>query len=334
MTRPDDDLRRVFAPLRADTPTRDELAAARAATARGPAPVRRRLLPALAAATAVLLVALALRPGDGGDRPAGSALLDAAAAAERTRVPAAATAPLRYVQVRRTLRFGVRRDGRTASRHVVQDVESWVGERWRGRSRAAAGREWTTGDGRLAARTWRPGEGVLLDPRDEPFAYGDGPLADLDPAELPAERDAMGRTLRDGLRAGRWSPYGRAVRAGRTRDDSLATDAMVRLLVHARLTPAQRAALLETLAASPAARDLGRVRDARGRTGDGVELAYRGAQYLQGAERYRLVVDRRTAEVLQWSFTPGAVRTGLPATTETVLRAGYATAVGRRPRGG
>jgi hypothetical protein len=317
----DDDLRALFAPLAADEPTDAERAALRrragaAASATPPRPAWRPVL-AVAATTVAVGAGLALLPGD--DRtagaPAGAAALlraTAAVAADQP-VPAPADAPLRYVRLRETITYTATDGGRAAQDHHEQVLESWVGARWQGRTHADA----------------------LDKARDGAYAYGDGPLADLDPAELPQGRDAIAATLRDGIAANRWAlrPADRGVpaKAGLS-SDSLVTYSIINLLVAARLTPDQRAALLDVLSDDPAAQDLGEVKDADGRTGRGVALSYSGDRQLAGVGSFRVIFDPDTAEILQWSLAPavGDAGRGMER-AETILQAGFAPAVGQRP---
>jgi hypothetical protein len=106
---------------------------------------------------------------------------------------------------------------------------------------------------------------------------------------------------------------------------------LLNLLSAARVTPAQRSAMLDVLSSDPAAHDLGTVKDAEGREGRGVQLHYPGAQFLFGANRFEVIFDPDSSEILQWSVAPDEPSRGTPARIETVLASGYVTAIGDRP---
>ena len=108
---------------------------------------------------------------------------------------------------------------------------------------------------------------------------------------------------------------------------------MLYLLTQARVTPQQRAAMLDVLAGDPAARDLGTVKDDQGRSGRGVALDYPGRQFLFGANHFVVVFDPDSSEILQWSIAPETPSRTTPARTMTVLAGGYAEKVGERPAG-
>jgi hypothetical protein len=345
MTLTDDDLKTLLAPLATTEPTAAERAALRRAAASAtapasaPAPHRRlrgRAVGALAAATAVAGVALAVLPT--GDQGARTSILHAAAAqAADEPVPSAADLPLRYSRIRDTFVYTNARDGRQATDTATQESEAWVGARWEGRQRYEQGHDTVAGDPELGRAFGSPeqAERTWLKPRDGAYAYGDGPLAELDPADLPSDRDGIAKTLREGIETDRWSPYpesrGKDNRATRAPVDSYLTYSMLYLLTQARTTPQQRAAMLDVLAADPAARDLGTVKDAEGRSGRGVALDYPGEQFLFGANHFVVIFDPDSSEILQWSMAPETPNRGTPARTVTVLAGGYVAEVGERP---
>ena len=340
----DDDLRELFAPLAGDEPAPAEISRLRReAAARPRRRPRRMTVAALGTTTVAFALALALLPG-AGDRdptdPRRSVLDTAAAVAADHPVPPVSDAPLRYAKVLRTFSYPAIGDGDIPN-HNEQVTETWVGARWRGREIAQQGRSWRDVDGVVREGYADP----LVAARDQPYAYGDGPLAELDPADLPAERDAIARVLRDGIRFDRWGPYPES----RGKDSGIppqaeafhVTYSIVGLLVYARLTPDQRAALIDVLATDRAARDLGTLEDRRGREGSAVELTYDDAAGPAGSRRarFRVIFDRRTSEILEWSVgaarptptDPAGRPVGTPDRTETVLATGYANAVGDRP---
>jgi hypothetical protein len=342
----DDDLRALFAPLAADEPHPAQIAALRRRAPARRRHRRQRAIAGIATATAAAAAALALLSGSQtprGSEAAAGILRTAAAVAAEQPVPPPSDAPLRYAKVRATFSYVAREGDRTAQQHAEQVAESWVGAKWKGRSRAARGRTWNTGD-RALAREAFGGSGAPLPPRDTAYAYGDGPLAELDPATLPEDREAIAAVLREGIRLDRWGPYpesrGEDNGPSGAARDSYVTYAFIGLLVNARLTPAQRAALLDVLAGDPAARDLGRVTDREGREGRGVALEYAAGDAGLAAPGYRIVFDPRTSEILEWAMERPAVtpadpqrRTvaGSPSRVETVLSTGYVDEIGERP---
>jgi hypothetical protein len=352
-TQTDDDLRALFAPLAADAPAPAEREALRAALAAAPpAPAARpraraRLTwkPVAAVATATLAVGagLAILPGDDKTNQAGggvSILHAAAAEAAGEPVPGVAEAPYRYARLRDTFTYtATGAGGATAELHEAQDSEAWVGAKWTGRQAFAQGRTSLTGDAALGRTTWPDAAAGKEDPfvkaRDTAYAYGDGPLAELDPADLPSDRDGIVRVLRDGIENNRWSLYpasrGKPNRSGARPIESFVTYSMLNLLSVARVTPAQRAAMLDVLGRDPSAHDLGTVKDAEGREGRGVTLRYPGEQFLFGANRFEVIFDADSSEILQWSMAPDVPSRGTPARVETVLGGGYVAAIGDRP---
>jgi hypothetical protein len=341
----DEEIRRRLEPVATLEPSEDDLAALRAAELAHirTKPRRRRpraaIVLTLAAAAGAFAIAIlpAARDAQRTPQPTPPLVAAAAVAAQRT-VPAADTAPYRYTRTRRTFTYEVRRDGRVGGERFELAVERWVGPRWRGREIGSASHRALTGDLALAREQFgkrsRPFEAY-----DRPYAYGDGPLARLDPRTLPEDRKTLVRVLTTGIRTDRWGPY--ASSRGRPLDmpedllRSVTAHHTILLLVHARLTPVQRAALLDMLAAEAPARDLGTVTDAIGRRGRGVELSYPiggGRGVDPDYERYRIVFDPTTAEVLEWSLEPrGGVNPGSPYSVETVIEAGWAQRAGERP---
>jgi hypothetical protein len=339
----DPDLRALFAPLTADAPTAADRAALRTALATAPAPPPSRLtwkpVAAVASVTLTVGIGLAVLPAsDSTTKSGGVSILHAAAAeAAGEPVPGVAEAPYRYAKVKESFTYTINKDGRTAQHTDTQVVETWVTAKWRGRVTAAeAGRKAVTGDPGLGRQTFgTDGEATWLKAGDRAYAYGDGPLAELDPADLPSDRDGIAKALRDGVHDNRWSPYpearGKPERANAAPIDSFVTYSMVNLLTTARVTPAQRAAMLDVLSHDPAARDLGTVSDRQGRSGRGVALDYPGNQFLSGANHFTIVFDPETSEILEWSMSPATPNPSAPARTETVLGGGYVAAIGDRP---
>ena len=177
-----------------------------------------------------------------------------------------------------------------------------------------------------------------LEASDRPFAYGDGPLARLDPATLPDDRAGIARVLNRGIRTDRWGPYassrGRRTGIPEHIQRSHTAYSMVLLLVYARLTADQRAALLDVLATHAAARDLGHVDDAIRRPGRAVRLDFPPPTPYSTpapAEQISLVFDPVTSEILEWSMTPpdGPSRSA-PVRREIVLETGWAQHIGER----
>jgi hypothetical protein len=331
----DEQIRRRLAPLASLEPTDEDLAALRAA--RRP---RRRPLAAIvvtaAAAAAAVLIALSPAAREPARPPKPPLVAAATIAAQRT-IPSVSDAPYRYTRTRETVTYEVRRGGRVGGDRYEIDVEAWVGARWRGREIGSASRRALTGDVALAREQFGD-RGIPFEPYDRPYAYGDGPLARLDPRTLPEDRETLARVLTTGIRTDRWGPYaesrGRSLGMPEDVVRSVIARHTILLLVHARLTPVQRAALLDMLAAGAPARDLGTVTDAIGRRGRGVELSLPIADPdgVTHHERYRIVFDPTTAEVLEWAMEPrGGAGIGSPRTVETVLETGWARRVGERP---
>jgi hypothetical protein len=333
-----DDLQMIFAPLRETEPGAAERAALRRALATPPARGARRgrAVLAVAATTVAAGIGLAVLPTD--ERAHPSVLRAAAAQAADEPVPSAADLPLRYSRVRDTFTYTIARDGRSATETATQESEAWVGPRWSGRQEAAQGHVTFGGDAELAKEfgSAEQAERSWLKPRDGAYTYGDGPLAELDPADLPSDRDGIRATLRDGIEHNRWSPYpesrGKDTRApGAAPIDSYITYSMLYLLTQARTTPQQRAAMLDLLAADPAARDLGTVHDAEGRIGRGVALDYPGDQFLSAANHFTVIFDPDSSEILQWTVKPETPNRSSPERVVTVLGGGYVARIGERP---
>jgi hypothetical protein len=233
----DHDLRSALAPLAERDPAPDELVALRRAVAAADhgRPARRAVRTAATVATATLAVAvgLAVLPGSdqhGGATRATDVLHAAAASAASETIPPIADGAFRYTKVLRTFTSSTTKDGRSAQRHFSEQVEAWVGPAWKGRIIASDARRWVTGDAALAnlplaqgglgaGSTTPDGEvGPGDPPKESDYAYGDGPLANLDPAELPSDPASIARVLEDGIRNNRWS----ADPAGRGKPSSLA----------------------------------------------------------------------------------------------------------------
>jgi len=343
----DDELRDRLAPLAEHEPSAAAVAALRERAGRVGVRPRRRRAPRVAAlglAAAAGIAAVLLGPADPEPArppaPTADVLLAAAAVADAQPSPAVAVAPLRYVRLERTVTFERRLGDRVAVRTHENSVEAWVGSRWRGREMGTAERVSLTGDHELG-RPWRGlvGVGPLGgEAYDRAFAYGDGPLARLDPTKLPQERDALARVLDEGMRNDRWGPYAES----RGRPSDIPEDAQrahnayrtILLLVYARLTGTQRAALLDVLAANSAARNLGTVKDGAGREGRGVLLDFpiKNPGGETWSESHRLIFDPATAEVLEWTMEPlGGAGPAAPRRNELVLETGWAQKVGERP---
>jgi hypothetical protein len=286
------------------------------------------------AAVAGVLAAL-LAPADP-ERvaPPKNALLTAASAAEKRGEPAG---PLRYTRVDMTFTYVLRKGGHEGSRTHRLIAESWVGARWRGRQIGTAEAVTASGDPEITRLEWASTRGGMP-AYDRPYAYGDGPLARLDPRDLPEEREELARVLYEGMRYDRWGPYAssRGERTDIPEDAMRAHNAYrtILLLIYARLSGPQRAALLDVLAADAHARDLGTVTDGAGRQGLGVVLRYPIEVPGGGTvhEEHRLIFDPVNAEVLEWTMEPGGgAGPGSPRRRELVLETGWAQEVRQRP---
>ncbi|WCB92569.1 hypothetical protein DSM104299_01265 [Baekduia alba] len=350
-THNDDDLRALFAPLSADEPTPAERHALRVALADAPAaPARPRLtwkpVAAVATATIAVGVGLAVLPGSDTTNKSGggagvSILHTAAAEAAGEPVPSVLDAPFRYTKLKTSSVYTETKGTASLELREQQDSEAWVGAKWTGREVYAQGTQQFVGDWAAASKGWlqlRDGNtpDPSLKPRDTRYAYGDGPLAELDPADLPSDRNGIAQALRHGIDTNQWS----ADAAQRGKDNRVApkrpiesyvTYSMLNLLSFARVTPAQRAAMLDVLSNDPSAKDLGTVKDNEGREGRGVQLHYPGEQFLFGANRFVIIFNPDNSEILQWSIGPDVPDRWTPNLTRTVLSGGYVAKVGDRP---
>ena len=318
----DDELRELLEPLAAHQPAALDVARLREQAAGARRRRRTRRASAVAvAALATLAVALLPAPDEPRRSPEDGVdvLRSAAAVAAAQPDPPIAGARFRYARVRAQFTYEAREDGRVARDNYERTEETWVGARWKGRVIARAGRRWQTGDRDLARAAFGAGPTPLIEASDAPFAYGDGPLARLDPSTLPDDRARIARVLNRGIRTDRWGPYassrGRPTGIPEHVQRSHTAYSMVLLLVYARLTADQRAALLDVLATHAAARDLGPVEDAIGRRGHAVRLDFPPPTPYSTpapAEQISLVFDPVTSEILEWSMTPpdGPSRSG------------------------
>lgn len=318
-TRTDDELREAFRPLReTGVEPREIEAVLRVHAARRRE--RRRLvrLPVAAATVAAAaLAAVALLPA-GGSVPGGGSAADLlrVAAARAAEQAGAAFEGYRYVRI--VDRFSEpqidaddcgepqpARPGATTSDpgcaraigRLVREAEreQWVDVRWEGRRR-------TTG--------WRVVEATpglrheLTGPEDEPYEYGDGPLAKTDLEELPTDADALEETLTGIVRHSRGST---AVFTGEGEPPANViayevAHTTLHLIAEARIPPRLRAAAWTVLSRVDGARATGETVDPLGRRGEAVEIRVSyGPPDLPSRQVLTVVFDPDSARLLSWS---------------------------------
>jgi hypothetical protein len=162
-------------------------------------------------------------------------------------------------------------------------------------------------------------------PHDDPFTYGDGPLAEVDIEKLPAEPRALLATLDANERNQNWAP-------GLPTDSQARYDithSVLLLLGTANTTPELRSALWGVLALMPGLQSEPDVRDPQGREGDAVTLSLKPSENSR-AGTFRVIFDPETSTLLSWSLTGQGG--GTPVQTHTFLSAGQVRNVGDRPR--
>lgn len=334
----DQDVRDALSAIRGATPEPRDLSALHRRLAGSPPPrrARRRTLGVIATATAVVGVGIALMPATEDPDPRSPAALDAlrTPSALASEVPPVRDGPFRYAKVRIRYTHVATRGDRTATLRSEETSESWVSGGWKGRQLTVYGASSVSGDPDLAVH------GLARAPRegshsDGPYLAPDGPLETLDPADLPAGRDAIGRVLRDGVRRNRWSE---GLERGMPfhfegSTDSFMAYSIINLLVDARLTADQRAAFLDVLRTDGNARSGGVGTDSDGRPGQVIDLDFTGRQALLGVKSLRVIFDPQSHEILEWAAVPTPPTDDQPSTahTETVLRSAYVASTRARP---
>ena len=234
------------------------------------------------------------RRGRGGDRRAprrrrtprraGERGGDAARRGRGRRRPAAppAFSGYRYTEVLEHWRWRpAGRGGRAARREL-------------GRPRLEGPRRRARGQGPRGQAARLLGQGRTSDP----FAYGDGPLRDLDIAALPTEPRALLAALDDNNRCDRTGHPGLPT-AEQARYDI--TRSVLLLLGTANTTPSLRAALWGVLALLPGLQPVPDARDPLGREGEAVTFSLRPGEQAK-PERFRVIFDPETSELLSWSL--------------------------------
>jgi hypothetical protein len=344
----DHDLLDRLAPLRELEPTDEEIARLLAAADELRAPPRRSRRPArtvaVVAATAAVIGALAALPGskDGARPQDAHGILQAAAA-----VAAEQPAPAAYRYTRMLSRFvdGVRAGDERGRVTYEQTSENWTSDGFHGRTVAPQGSvTWAAPPSAALAKAGGNAAG-LVKPYDGAYRYGDGPLARVPFADLPADPAAVGALLEAAIRDGRWmaDPGGHPHWAPGVVEEEISRSAVI-LLSMGNLTGGQRKALFELLASRPGARSLGEVRDATGRQGVGVALPLgRSRSELQ------VIIDPGTSDILQSSEVlapppekaprfdgphppPWPPPVWLAERTEVFLGTGSVAALGDRPQ--
>jgi hypothetical protein len=341
LTDHDRDLEEALAPLREARPSID----AHALVARAPGRRRRhgsrRLVAAMATATAVVGVAFAALPShDTPDRPqtaAGLLRATAAVAADQPEPPA--WAGYRYVK---SIERWTSQPMESPKEHipprpigepytVEKTSEVWVDRHWRGRQIASKGK--------LVAGRLPDGRSGLMKPSDGPYQYGDGPLGNVPLSELPTDPKQLYELLVAAYKDLRWAPDVPAHEPQRPRSrpswaPGHPTPAQIHhdvlrnvllLLTNANVTGAQRAALIEVLGQYEGVEPLPAVRDRLHREGRGVEIP---VTELSGRpeSRIRVIFSPDTSEVLEWSHEGG-----ISAQVHTFVRFGHVAAIGDRP---
>jgi hypothetical protein len=197
---------------------------------------------------------------------------------------------------------------------VEQRVENWVDRDWQGRRVSHQGKV-------FAGRA----DNYFAEAHDDPFAYGDGPLADVDIEKLPTEPQALLAALDANERGQNWAP-GLPTPSQAQYD---ITYSVLLLLGTANTTPDLRSALWGVLALMPGLRSEPGVRDPEGREGDAVTLSLKPDEQAR-AGTFRVIFDPQTSTLLSWSLTGQGA--GTPAQTHTFLRSGQVRNLGDRPR--
>jgi len=314
------DLRERFAPLREETPTDEEIAAVLATRVGRRRRRPRRLLLGVATATATAAVAIAALPG-ADERPAeptsAAGMLRAAAAVAADQPGPPAFTGYRYTEILERLRYhGVPGGPRASERRV----ENWVDRSWNGRSLTHRGR----------ALEGRP-DGFMIEADDRPYAYGDGPLRDIDISALPTEP----RPLLQALEANFLRDFDPGYEPSDPIVDYHVARSVLLLLSTANTTPSLRAALWGVLALMPGLRAAPDVRDPLGREGEAVTLPGEALPVPLGeppehAGLITVIFDPQRSELLSWSIVGHGG--GSPDMSLTFLRVAHVRQIGDRPR--
>jgi len=289
------DLQTLLRPLREVEPTADELARARAAVATRRSfrfrPTGRRVA-VLAAASLAIAVAVASLPVGEDDSSLSGALRAAAAAAAEAPAGKPFTGYRHIVERVRDAVSG------TKPREFRREV--WISAKWRGAER--------------------------IDGETTPLAQYAGPFGNAPLADLPTDPDALLHALNaaydDGSYAASAEEWKQQPKRSATVRRAEMTMFTAQLMVESNATPELRAAGFGVLERLGGAKDLGTVRDAEGRAGRGLEVAWGGT--LPDGERWastmRLIFDTETGEVLSIR-TAGNVGDQRNATERTYLSA-------------
>ena len=303
----------LFAPLREQTPTDDEIAAVLAARPRSRR--RGRAAVGLVTATAAAAVAVAALPGAGGREaspltPPGMLRAAAAVAADQPGPPA--FSGYRYTELIEFFRWDGPHGG--MPHQVEQRLENWVDRGWQGRVVAHPGKV-ISGE--------PPDHWVKPDVR--PYAYGDGPLHDLDISALPTEPQG----LRQALQADFLRDFDPGYEPNASALAYHVTRSVLLLLSTANTTPSLRAALWGVLALTPDL-EASSARDPRGREGEAVR--FRLTRMPGGPpDRFTVIFDPETSELLSWSIDGEANGLGTPDQSTVLIRAAHVRDLGERP---
>jgi hypothetical protein len=240
-----------------------------------------------------------------------------AAAAVAADQPSPAFTGYRYTEILERLRYHGMPGGPRASE---RRVEHWVDRSWNGRSVRHRGR---TLEGRP--------DGFMIEAEDRPYAYGDGPLRDIDISALPTEP----RPLLQALEANFLRDFDPGYEPSDPIVDYHVTRSVLLLLSTANTTPSLRAALWGVLALMPGLRAAPDVRDPLGRDGEAVTLPgealpVRVGEPSEHVGRITVIFDPQRSELLAWSIVADGESS--PDMSQIFLRAAHVRQIGDRPR--
>lgn len=351
----DDKVCEAFAAHRAETPAPGEIDAA-VATARARPHRRRtprRAAIVIVAGTVLVAGALAALPGRDDSTPTagGVGVLRTAAAAAAQQPAAEPFAGFRYARALDRWTYGTS----TAAITIEQEGETWVDADLHGRIRMQAGRiVKREGDPKAAARLVRhQRRGLFIEPRSDPYVYGDGGTIDkLGVPRLPTEPAALAKALRDAQPS--------TLRVTEAERRFYVARELLTLLTQANASPQLRSAAFGALADMEGVRARGPAKDERGRQGEAVEIAFPpdaqppdpdgpaergkvlGGSNAKRPDAIQVIVDPESGDILSWTqakeivlepATPDNARENeqLLAQTHVYLRTGQVDRAGERP---
>jgi hypothetical protein len=309
-----DDLQELRA-LRAEVPRREARAHARAAAAldarlRVPSSAPRRwrpriLIPAIAAATTIAVLATAIGIGRGPEQASAATVLqDAARKLEAAPATPLAAGQYWYVEQRgHTLNTSAVSDDNSYSALMTTVHKLWVGLDGSGRIvRTDEDPQFVTPADRerWIAGGSQPLTGGGIDEQEPAgelsFAFGSRSLTYDELRALPSDPAELGPMVQTAAVANTWSPAWEQL------------DLIAELLRGAPLTPAQSAALYDVASTLPGIELVGPARDSLGRTGVAVAVTSNGF-------REELILDPQTGQLLGEQQTNLVERSDLPEGT-------------------